>query len=219
MDIDDNDFPLVRKNLNILSILILILAYTNAQLHQLNFLGIDMQLDGVKLYQALFLGYFYFIWRYWTKLNFFGGFWGDFTNYYLVSDAGVRKQHNFLKYKESFIDKSERLRDAYEAGDKFLTLSSFDVVRLSNWPLTRLRLIVNFNASGRKGKEDQAQFSEYHDILLSRFYVIRKLISFSIKEDKFGDYLFPLVAVLLNVGFFLLKKEWQGSVYQIFGLI
>lgn len=65
---DDKDFYQVRKNLNIISIVILILAFTNAEVDSLKVICIDLKLNGNKLYAALFILYAYFIWRFLTKL-------------------------------------------------------------------------------------------------------------------------------------------------------
>jgi hypothetical protein len=216
MEMEDHDFQVVRKNLNILSVLIVMLAFTNAQINKLNFLGIDIDLDSVKLYQALFIGYAYFIWRYWTKLNFMVDFWQAFNSYYMTSDAGVKEQHTFERYKQLFISKSERLEDAIKTNKPFHVVS-FDATRLPGWPMTRIRLAATFASSGRARMNDHTNYFENHDITVSWFYVLRKLIKFSLKEDKFGDYLFPFIPVIINALFFLLKRDWQGSIYLVFG--
>lgn len=216
MEIDDHDFLLVRKNLNILSVLILILAFTNAKLGSLNLLGIQMDLEGVKLYQALYIGYVYFLWRFFTKLPLRSGFWNDFLQYFMNSEEGVKKKHNFDRYKKEFIDNSDRLKHAYEINDKYLNHVQLSVIRFPDWPLTQLRLSATFQASGREGKNDNAQFGVDHDIKVSRFFVLKKLILFCIKYDKFGDYLFPLIPVLTVLGFFFFKLDWQGSFFSIF---
>jgi hypothetical protein len=213
---EDHDFQVVRKNLNILSILILILAYTSAKLDSFNFLGLQLELIGSKLYQALYVGYAYFIWRFLTKLPLISGFWNDFLQYYITSEKGVKKQHNYERYKKQFIDKSERLKYSIETNDPQLWLTQFSVIRLSAWPLTQLRLSAHLNASKREGENDMPQFNVEHDINVSRFLLFRKLIFFCIKYDKFGDYLFPIIPVFINLLFFLLKSEWQGSVNKIF---
>ena len=64
-----------------------------------------MQLDGAKFYQALFIGYLFFIWRYCTKLDLRAGFWNDFVNYFISSEEGVKSVHNFNKYSLEFIKK------------------------------------------------------------------------------------------------------------------
>lgn len=103
MDIDDKDFPLVRKNLNILSILILILAYTNAKLDSLNFLGIQIDLNAHKLYVAIFILYIYMIWRFLTKLPLRGGFWNGFEQFYMDGDEGVKKSTALIGLKITFL--------------------------------------------------------------------------------------------------------------------
>jgi len=211
MEMEDHDFQVVRKNLNILSVLILILAYTNAQLNSFNFLGIKLDLDAYKLYTALVVGYVYFVWRFLTKLNFNGGFWSDFLQYFLMSGEGVKQKHNFERYRKEFIEKSERLKYAIETNDRFFRYIQLNITRQAGWPLTRLNLSAGFCASGREGKDDQEQFYVDYEISLSRLFIFRKFILFSIKFDKFGDYLFPLIPVLVNVGFFFFKSEWQGS--------
>jgi hypothetical protein len=125
MEMDDHDFTLVRKNLNILSVLILILAFTNAQLHSINLLGIEMDLDAIKLYQALFIGYLYFIWRFLTKLPLSSGFWNDFEQYYFNSENGIKKQNTFNHYRDKIIGSNELLRLSKELTDKNLKCTHF----------------------------------------------------------------------------------------------
>lgn len=215
MEMEDHDFQVVRKNLNILSVLILILAFTNAQLHTINLLGIDMELDGNKLYQALFLGYIYLLWRFLTKLPLRGGFWNDFLQYYLDSEEGVKKHHHYERYKELLIEKSPRLKRAIEDQGELKPVQ-LRFVRFSEWPLTKLRLAASFQSRTDQSLNETPSFSIDHDIHVPRIYQWYRLIMFSVKYDKFGDYLFPLIPVLINFYFFTVKTEWQGSFYHLF---
>lgn len=213
---EDHDFQVVRKNLNILSVLIIMLAFADAQLDKLNFLGIEMKLDSAKFYQAVFVGYLYFVWRFLTKVPIISGFWSDFLQYYMNSEDGVKKHHNYDRYKDLLIEKSEDLKNAIESNDQFFRLNQINVDRLPNWPLHRLRLVFAFHASHRASSTQSNQFSVEYDITVSRLLAVRKLVVFSVKYDKFGDYLFPLVPVVLAVYFFIFKHDWQGSMASLF---
>lgn len=101
--IDDKDFVIVRKNLNIFSVVILLLAFTTADVSILSLFGIKVEMNGQKVYIALFIGYIYFIWRYLTKLPLISGFWNDFTTYYMQSYGGNRTNKIFYKYRNKFI--------------------------------------------------------------------------------------------------------------------
>jgi hypothetical protein len=211
MELDDKDFDLVRKNLNILSVLILILAYANAQLHSLNFLGIQIDFDGDKLYQALFIGYSYFVWRFLTKLRLLSGFWNDFLQYYMTSEFGVKSKYNYTTLKKEFDEKSPQLKQANEQKDDSLRLVQLSVIRFPDWPLTKLRLSATFYSQGA-----QQNFNVDYDIKVSKIFLLRKLLTFCVKLDKFGDYLFPLIPVLTNIFFFTFKTQWQGSFSHLF---
>lgn len=216
MEMEDHDFQVVRKNLNILSVLILMLAFTNAQLDKLNFLGIEMQLDSSKFYQAIFVAYLYFVWRFLTKVPIIGGFWNDFLQYYLNSEEGIKKQHNYERYKHTLIAKSEELKFVLNSNDQAFRLVQVSSSRLPEWPLHKLRLSFSFSATAPNSSSHSRSFYVDHDISVSRFLVIRKLILFSVKYDKFGDYLFPLVLVIAVVGFFFFKGQWQGGFASLF---
>lgn len=214
MEIDDHDFTLVRKNLNILSVLILILAFTNAQLHKINLLGIEMDLDAIKLYQALFIGYLYFIWRFLTKLPLRSGFWNDFEEYYINSEDGVKKQHNFKVYRDQLIESNQKLKSHKELADGNLNLIHYSLIRNSSSQLRKLRISTRLEVVENEANREVVD--TYYDIRLSRIYFMRKLISFCLKYDKFGDYLFPLIPVIAVVFCFIFKSEWQGSFAGLF---
>lgn len=216
MEMEDHDFQVVRKNLNILSVLILMLAFTNAQLDNLNFLGIEMQLDSTKFYQAIFVAYLYFFWRFLTKVPIRGGFWSDFLQYYLNFDEGIKKQHNYPRYKAALQEKSELLRDAIESNDQSFRHIQTNVYRLPGLPLHKLRFSFSFNAAHRNSGTQGHQFSVDLDITVSRLIAFRKLVTFCIKYDKFGDYIFPLIPTAIVIIFFFFKTGWQGSFKSLF---
>lgn len=211
---DDHDFTLVRKNLNILSVLILILAFTNAQLHKINLLGIEMDLDAIKLYQALFIGYLYFIWRFLTKLPLSSGFWNDFEQYYFDSENGVKKQNTFNRYRDRIIKSNEILRNYAELKDESIKCTQFLLTRDSRLHLRKIRIDGQVELIKDHGNKEMINIK--YDIELSRIYFVRKLISFCLKYDKFGDYLFPLIPVIAVIGCFIFKSEWQGSFSGLF---
>lgn len=214
MDIDDSDFLVVRKNLNIISVLIMILAFANAEIHDLNLLGIQVELEGAKLYVGLFIIYMYFIWRYLTKLPLMSGYWNGFIQYYLVSNNGVLSDHGFDKHREAFLRNSTELTKWHGKS----SLVDVKANRLGNNSLLNVRLSATFHIN----KQDQylgpspTQFTAYLDITIPRSYFLRKLFIYSFKHDKFGDYLFPIIPIITNVLFFLLKPEWQGSYNRLF---
>jgi hypothetical protein len=214
MEMDDHDFTLVRKNLNILSVLILILAFTNAQLHSINLLGIEMDLDAIKLYQALFIGYLYFIWRFLTKLPLRSGFWNDFEQHYITSEYGVKKQHTYERYKQQFIDSLSQLKSTIKEGSSDARFVQLNVVRQNN-SLVKLKLSAVYQIIILIGNRQQ-QHNIDIDIKVSRLYFLRKVLIFCFKYDKFGDYLFPLIPVITVVGCFIFKSEWQGSFAGLF---
>lgn len=209
---EDQDFQVVRKNLNILSVLIIVLAFTNAKINTLNFLGIDMQLDGAKFYKALFIGYLYFIWRYCTKLDLKAGFWNDFRKYYLNSAGGIIKKHNFNRYQEKFKGENSEFKEIVERDSKW-NLVSTNYNQSNGSSLTEyvmrieLRTVLSTTSHNKYFETN---------ISVSLWYLIKRLIVFCLKHDKFGDYLFPFVPVILNLLFLLFKTEWQGSLRNIF---
>lgn len=213
MDIDDNDFLIVRKNLNILSVLILILGYTNAKLHSMNFLGIELDLNGSKLYIALLLGYIYFVWRFLTKLPFISGFKNDFDQYYLNSEKGIKKSHSYERYKNILINSSKELKTIIENkrgyGLNHLAITRFDAA-------TYRKLNLSFSLYTIEVDNTKSSFEVVHKITVSSLLFSKILIIFCVKYDKFGDYLFPLVLVVLNIIFFIFRPEWQGSFYSLF---
>lgn len=212
MDIDDHDFPVVRKNLNIISVLILVLAYTNAKLNKLSFLGIEIELDAHKLYIALFIIYAYFIWRFLTKLPLKSGFGADFTKFYMEASDGVLQQHNYDKYQARMIEGDKILRERFQKPgtshiDTFVT-------RFPHNPMTKLRLIARFSTSDSLPNGSNS-FDSVCDFETSKLYIFKKMVRFCVKYDKFGDYLFPLLPVLVNVCFFVFASEWQGSIWSL----
>lgn len=220
MDIDDKDFYVVRKNLNVISVLILVLAFTNAKVNNnLSILGVEIEIDGTKLYIALFILYSYFVWRYLTKLPLLGGFWNGFMQYYMSAGDGVIQEHNFDRYRESFFEKSSELRNQLEYDSDIQPIDQ-KIIRLSGKSYLNLRLAPTFqrrekDASGKTVLSNQ-NLNIYHDFKVSRFYFLRKFILFCTKREEFGDYLFPLLLVLINLCFFFFSKDWQGSISKLF---
>ena len=125
---DDHDFKSVRKAFNIVSVLILILAYSNAEINEINFLGIDITLEGEKVYVGIFVLYLYFVWRFLTKLPWKGGFQNDFNQYV------IGLQQNSVKNKSK--DKIESLSSNYFNG--------FNVTRVHNRSIRHLEFRWTF---------------------------------------------------------------------------
>lgn len=171
---DDNDFRVVRKTLNALSVLISILAFTKAEVNSLNFLGIDIGLDGEKFYIALLIGYCYFIWRYCTKVPLAGGFWQAFLTFYYDSDSGIKKQHTYERYKDCFENKPE-IKKLRTKGSK-LQFVKIDAVRPAGKNIRNPRLSATCHMRTDTGGEN---VTANHDITLSFWFVVRKLLVFS----------------------------------------
>lgn len=216
MDIDDKDFFVVRKNLNILSVLILVLAFSNATIHDLNFLGIQVDLEGSKLYIALYIMYAYFFWRFLTKMPFNSEFKTKFDNYYLSSEDGLKKYHSFEKYKTEIIEENPKLKEILDA-DPEARVASQDIRRFKANAYTNLTLAMSFQSSfGNENNRLLTHLFSYQ-IRASRIFLIRTLIRYCVKYDTFGDYVFPIIPVVLNLYFIFAKGEWQGSFWNLIG--
>ncbi len=212
IEFDDKSFHLVRKNLNILSILIILLAFTNASLESLNFLGIQLRLDSHRFYIALLTMYLYFIWRFWTKLKIREGFWNDFTKYFLENKDALASKYNFERYRHAFAQQSEELSQAIKNDPKFRVIQiSFN---RDSQSLLELRMVANFYIEFRR-LNNSSDLQLAHSFRVSRLFFVRKLLRFCVAHDKFGDYLFPLVPVTVNLFLFLLNHEWQGSLHSL----
>jgi hypothetical protein len=213
--IDDKDFVVVRKNLNIFSVVILLLAFTNANISILNLFGITVKMDGQKVYVALFVGYVYFIWRYLTKLPLMNGFWNDFLQFYLSSASGVKKQHTFERHREKIFAAKPELEKILKPNTQS-RLIDIKVLRFPNKGIRELRLIADFYVMPENSQPNDSNLSAHCDIVVSRGLFLWKFIIFCFRNDKFGDYLFPIALVLVNLYFFLFHKEWQGSFRKLF---
>lgn len=211
----DHDFPTVRKNLNILSVVVLLLAFSRAEINKFNFLGLDVSLEGSKFYIALFVLYLYFIWRYWTKANFHAGFLAPFYTYFLESEEGVKKRYPFFRVQGRFFDENPAFKEAYE-NDKNYELISLTIRSPSPRDMRNLSFHIAFSKSARETKTDITQSGAAIKLKVSRLFVWWVGLRYSIKYDKFGDYVFPLIPVVVNVTYFFSAKEWQGSFFQLF---
>lgn len=207
---DDNDFRVVRKTLNALSVLISFLAFTEAEINALNFLGIDIGLDGKKFYSALFIAYCYFIWRYCTKVPLAGGFWQAFLSFYFDSDSGIKKQHTYERYRDSF-ENSPEVKKVLVKGRE-VQLVQMQAVRPSGRSMRNPRLSATYHTSTDTGGTN---VTANHDIAVNWWFVTMKLLIFSFRHDKFGDYIFPILLVGLNVYFFFFSMGWQGSIWSL----
>jgi hypothetical protein len=188
----------------------MILAFTNAKLNLVNFLGIQLELDPTKFYIALLIFYMYFVWRFLTKLPLISGFWNDFLQYYMNSESGVKREHNFKKYQAEFFKLSTDLQEIKEKNlDPRITTTN--IIRHAGNSIRHLKLSVNFHRSQPKLGSIIYDFTVDYDIVVSRQYFLKKLIVFSLKYDKFGDYLFPIIPIVINLAIFLSHSEWQGS--------
>jgi hypothetical protein len=217
MEIDDSDFSIVRKNLNIISVLILVLAFTNAEIDCLNFLGISLELDGKRLYVFLFLLYAYFIWRYTTKVPLLSEFWVGLVKYYLDSEAGVKSIHNYDRYKDDLLNSNDQLRWSVENDPQFRLVTT-TIIRSSNTALRNLKLMLTFYRAKKIREDDFPNFTVDQEIEVSRRFIFRTILIYCIKYDKFGDYLFPFIPIAINLIFFFTKREWQGSIFSLFSL-
>ncbi len=213
IDIDDNDFPIVRKNLNILSVIILILAFTNAKVDTSSFLGVNVELDGSKLYVALYVAYAYFIWRFCTKLPLLSGFWNDFLQFYTQRHGGKNMKRSFIKYRDRFFANSPELERLLRT-DRDARLLQVTTIRFEGRGIRSIRLVANFQSSKAAPNTDN-NFYATHDLTVSVSFFLRNFILFCVKYDKFGDYLFPFVPIGVNTIFFFAKGDWQGSFHKL----
>jgi hypothetical protein len=191
---DEKDFHTIRKNLNVLSVTIMIMAIANVEVEVLNLLGIEVKLDGEGLY---------------TK-----GFWHEFITFYTDSPSGVRKQHTYERHRDAFLAHNPEL--AILESDANTRLIDMKVHRIFQ-SIRKLRLSAIFYVTvshANAGPMDNNLVANL-DIVVTRIFILRKLLLFSLLHDKFGDYLFPLTLVLLNVVFFVLKTDWQGNLFSL----
>lgn len=65
----DTSFISIRRNLNLVTILMIVLAFTDAEIKKLAFLGIHIELNQSKFYLILWVAVFYFLWRYFHFLD------------------------------------------------------------------------------------------------------------------------------------------------------
>ena len=204
---EDHDFLVVRKNLNILSALILILAFSSAQISELDFLGIDLKLDGRKFYLSLYILYGYFIWRYLTKLPWTEGFVKGFSDFLTKKPDGLRREFN----------NAVGLNKVFSGTDSYKLLS-LDADEKKSYELTlfipnRLTAIVEFQLFYRS---DEVFGNTNGDPIrtsyrMGRIYFTKKMIRYCLKYDEFGDFIFPLVPIFAFLLFFFLKSDWQGN--------
>lgn len=212
--IDDKDFVIVRKNLNILSVIILLLAFTNATISVANLFGLMVEMNGAKLYVALYLAYVYFFWRYLTKLPLTSGFWADFTKYYMDSWGGVNTKRSFAKYREQFVSDPSSILNAIKS-DNNAKLNRVYAKRFGGNSIREVRIVATFVVTKPPPMHPGNMVEIFHDIEVSRIALGLTLVKFCVRYDKFGDYLFPIVLVLANVLFFLFKSSWQGSLKNV----
>jgi hypothetical protein len=212
---DDKDFYLVRKNLNILSVLILLLAFTEAKLNSLSFLGIQLELDSSRFYAALWFIYVYFAWRFYTKARLSELFWGEFTKYFLEEERGLKTRYNYYKLKSVFAEKSSELKWASENDPNFRVISTFFTRQTSS--LLKLTIKVRFYISFR-ARNRSPELEVSHDITVPRYFLWFKVAGYCLTRDKFGDYIFPFLPILLNLLFFLFRPSWQGSASSLLKL-
>jgi len=214
---DDSNFDSIRKNLNIISVLILLLAYSNAEISHLKFLGIDLTLEGTKFYTGLYIIYGYFIWRYLTKLKFKSGFLHGFDIWYLEGVDGVKKHYNLKSLKSLFVNERPELQKEIDSG--ISSPVSLKVIRFN--PKERRKIKLSQTFYKRLSEEERQQnvhqnFNIEIDLNLSRFFLFRKFFWYCVKHDKFGDYLFPLLLCIANLSFFVFSTQWQGGFNHIF---
>ena len=202
---EDDNFKVVRKNLNILSVLIMLLAFADAEINKINFLGIALDLEGEKVYMGIFLIYIYFIWRYLTKVNVPGEFWNKYFDYYRV-----KASKRFKKAK--YFDKVNKIDGIQLEG--FLE-GELQIQKLS--VTSQNRSFLNLQLDWSYNTQDDSRIRTVSSKKkVTPFYPILLFIWFCLRYDKFGDFLFPLIPVLLNLGFFLFNEDWQGSIHNYF---
>lgn len=208
----DDNFPSVRKNLNILSVLILVLAFSNAEINRINFLGIDLELDGEKLFISLYVLYLYFLWRYLTMMLFRTEFMNHFHNFMLSSPHGFKKEFAYEKRKNEYQREFEDLQGI--ENDRFGSIVSISFTRNSFWKLSRLNMKIEYRKSATEEEKEMGSPGNKvvsKEVRVSYWYLLRKFLLFCIYKDKFGERVFPLIPVFVNLLFFLFKEDWQGG--------
>lgn len=213
MDAEDIDFKLVRKNLNILSVLILVLAFTDAKLSSMNILGLSITLNPHKFYIILYVGYTYFLWRFLTKVPIQSGFMSGFRDYYLNGINGVQSKYNYVTLYKAFEQTPTFIRYSDEVKGQKFNLLQMRVVQLGT-SIAKLRLTAKLHSSIPISIEGNTFTTDIDISIPWRFY-IRKLFWYSVRHDKFGDYLFPMIPVFINFLMFFLKSDWQGGFKSI----
>lgn len=213
---DDKDFLTIRRNLNILSVMILLLAYSSANISSFSFLGLSVNLDGEKFYQGLYIIYGYFIWRFITKLP-YTSFKNDFDHFLLDPKRGLLKHFKFENIRKKINEVDNSFFVMHDIGA--IRVDSMEVKRShSKWKNIRIFIVYQFISDHPKSKDKTGSYHhiETNEIPVNSSIVFRKWIWFALTRDKFGDYLFPLIPVLFFLGFFFLKHSWQGSFSLIF---
>ncbi|MEQ9219107.1 MAG: hypothetical protein RLO17_13750 [Cyclobacteriaceae bacterium] len=201
---DDDNFKVIRKNLNILSALIMLLAFADAEINKINFLGIAIDLEGERVYLALFFLYGYFIWRYLTKLPLRSGFVTEFHQFLMNYPTGLRKEYNTEKHRSKVLNREVLLLEDFLGEEP--KIIELNIHRDGKKPINQLVL-------GWKYRNKDGKTHDIHENLsVSWFYISRKFIYFCFKHDKFGDFIFPLIPVLVNIIFFLFNGDWQGGI-------
>ena len=213
---EDNDFKSVRKSLNSISVLILLLSFSNAEINDINFLGIKLSLTGENVYSVLYAIYSYFTWRFLTKLPFHTQFIAGFDDYYLQSPNGVKKEYNYERLKNNFIQASQELSDRYKSNlrDGLISMS------VAREKVSNRRKLQFKSTYQRFESEARNKFGTNYVVTInqsvSRFYLWRKFFWYCLKYDKFGDHIFPLFLVAINILLVLFNLDWQGNIYQLF---
>ncbi|MEP1094036.1 MAG: hypothetical protein ABJG78_02940 [Cyclobacteriaceae bacterium] len=213
---DDNDFKSVRKNLNIISVLILLLAFSNAEINKINILGISLELEGTKLFVGLYFIYAYFIWRFITKLPYRKEFLKDLHMYLYESLDGLSKYYTLERMQKEF----EATSDDYRERSKNGTAHARKIgIGHEAGSLRKVTLSLDYSRTLTKEEREDHSTSQSNRISIEKKVslqlVLRKTIWFCIKYDKFGDYIFPFIPILANTLFFFLSSKWQGGFYEL----
>ncbi|WP_109831925.1 hypothetical protein [Reichenbachiella versicolor] len=198
----DISFGSVRKNLNILSVVIIFLAFSRVEITKFNLLGLGLEITEIsRFYIGLYCIYIFFVWRYFTKLQ----------------KEEVRK--GFTKYIKDKIHAyfksnwSKHFKETIEI-DGFEEKLSFKNIGLGIDPVSLLKIKIDgYYSSNEKGHTETIEIGLIK-ILGFRVYVWQ-FLKYSFLKDKFGDVYFPIVLIAIFVYLFACYGDWQGGFSQI----
>lgn len=201
----DTSFRSIRRNLNFLACLMIILAFGQAKLTKLSFLDIEIELADYRFYTLLWVAIAYFTLRYFQYLE-----WRRFNIelvkwrwYYFNSIARTREedQRSIDLYFKRIVDEDiERTNYELKFPEMKPKVSSKEVNIKFKMP------------AGSKTIELKIPMHLY----LSRRELLIKQLQFSINSNWFFTLYLPLILILLILIISISSNEWNGNPIEIF---